>query len=58
MQQVEAGLVGADVGQLVQRGDLHARSVAGVAALQSQKREKGLKKFNYSVCCLRDHFWL
>ncbi len=32
MQQVEPRLVGPDVGQLVQRGDLHAGGVAGVAA--------------------------
>ena len=43
MQQVEAGLVGADVGQLVQRGDLHAGSVSGVAALKVTE-ERGLKK--------------
>ncbi len=34
MEQVHARLVGPDVGQLVQRGDLHTSGVAGVATLK------------------------
>ena len=34
MKQVDAGLVGADVGELVKGGDLHPCSIASIAALE------------------------
>ena len=37
VHQVHAGLVGPDVRQLVQRRDLHTRSIAGVATLNNDE---------------------
>ena len=37
VQEVHPGLVGANICQLVQRGDLHTGSVASIAALQTVK---------------------